>query len=117
MDVPAAHQPLHCRAIVCQGLLVHKKVASGSDDRTDTGKYSSAAITTGTDAFELGELHYMTHVITADISSNWGIVNPKSAAGGKFLVYKFFPDKPIAWKKTYLMQFVARPNNSKHISS
>jgi hypothetical protein len=59
--------------------------------------YSAARLYT--DAFEwsvdyrfgganTNEMHYMTHVLKADISSNWGI----GSTGAPFRVFKFFPD-------------------------
>lgn len=36
------------------------------------------------------QLHFMTHVIKADLSSNWGISNQFGGAVAKFRVYKFF---------------------------
>jgi hypothetical protein len=48
-----------------------------------------------------GEMHFMTHMITSDISTNWGVVVNNNPAGGngkittpgtpQFHVYKFFP--------------------------
>jgi hypothetical protein len=66
------------------------KVSTGT-----TGKYTTGNIAGSDTTFEEGELHYMTHVITADIGSNWGVGSPgatTASSNGQFWVYKFFPD-------------------------
>jgi hypothetical protein len=42
------------------------------------------------------EMHYMTHVITSDISTNWGVAvgsDGSTRGAPQFHVYKFFPAK------------------------
>jgi len=71
------------------------QVSSNAGD--EKGKYVTGSITGSDTTFEEGELHYMTHVITADIGSNWGVGSPGAtsttgSSNGQFWVYKFFPD-------------------------
>jgi hypothetical protein len=37
------------------------------------------------------DMHYMTHVVKTDISSNWGAALSEGASSSPFRIYKFFP--------------------------
>jgi hypothetical protein len=70
-------------------------------ERLYTAPYSASVgdvFTSNQAGTELNELHFMTHVITTDISTNWGAATeitpvPASSTLGQdwFHVYKFFP--------------------------
>lgn len=67
-------------------------------ERLHTGPYQYNVVQRfPTATTKLHEMHYMTHVITSDISTNWGVaVGPSGASPYKtgvpqFHVYKFFP--------------------------
>lgn len=69
-------------------------------ERLYTGPYqytTNARFTAGSVSAQSNEMHYQTHMITADISSNWGVSvgawNPNTGGTGRpyYHIYKFVP--------------------------
>jgi len=75
-----------------------KGFTSGTGSATDNKDPSKYTVTTNVE----GASHYMTHVITADLSTNWGVSVRNNAP---YYLYKFFPHV----KSTY--NYVAECSN------
>jgi len=78
-------------------LYTTKRLWTGPYTNSIGDRFDTRASGQGSPTLPTEELHYMTHMITSDLSANWGVSvsgrNPTAGPNGlqKFHVYKFFP--------------------------